>query len=249
VLWYKAWLETRSRFLASLCGITAIIVLLVHHLEDVMRPVGLSGARYFVALRRSTGDIFNSGQHLLIAVWMLAVILLGMGGLIRERAAGTSSLTLALPVSRRRLVWVQITVGVLESIGLGVIPWIAILITLGVGGFPLSFSQAAFYLALLISGGLIYFALAMLTSSLIEGEYTAPAVAFGIAILSAMVCGTVNAIRPYADLWRFMGGDNHFSEGVSLLRGPFPWLGAFAALSVAALLLLASVAVIQKREF
>ena len=213
-----------------------------------MQPVGLSEARYRLALQRNTGDILNASQHVLMAIWVLAVILLGMGGLIRERAVGASSFTLALPVSRR-LVSVQIAMGVLESIGLAVLPWVAILVTLGLGGLPLSFSQVAFYLALLISGGLTYFALAVLISSLIEGEYTAPAVAYGLVVLSGIVCGTVEELRPYADLWRFMGGDNHFSEGVSLLRGPFPWLGAFAALSVAALLLLASVAVIQKREF
>ena len=161
MLWYKAWLETRSRFLASLCGITAVVVLIVHHSQDVMQPVGLSGARYLLAPQRNTGDILNASQHVLMAIWVLAVILLGMGGLIRERAVGASSFTLALPVSRRRLVSVQIAIGVLESIGLAVLPWVAILVTLGLGGLPLSFSQVAFYLALLISGGLTYFALAV----------------------------------------------------------------------------------------
>jgi hypothetical protein len=46
-----------------------------------------------------------------------------------------------------------------------------------------------------------------------------------------------------------MGGDNHFSQSARLLRGPFPWAGALAGLSVATILLLASVLVIQSREF
>jgi len=249
VLWYKAWLETRSRFLASLSGITSVIVLFVHHAEYVSRPIGPSGANYLLALRRNAGEIYHFGQLYVIALWILSVILLGMGGLIRERAVGTSSFTLALPVSRRRLACVRIAVGMLEGICLAVVPWAAILVTTRLGGLPLSFSQAAFYLALLVSGGLTYFALSVLISSAIEGEYTAPAIAYGLTVFSGIACGSVDAIRPYADLWRFMSGANHFREGASSLAGPFPWAGALASLSVAAILLFASVWLIQNREF
>jgi ABC-2 type transport system permease protein len=249
VLWYKAWLETRSRFLASLCGMTAVVVLIVHHAEATTRPDGLSGAQYLARLRSNTGEIFNASQHIMIAIWILAVTLLGMGGLIRERAAGSSSFTLALPVSRGRLVSVSIAVGALEAVCLAVVPWTAVVITADLSGAPLLLSQAVFYVTLLLSGGLTYFGLSVLLASLIEGEYTAPAVAFGVTIVSGIVCGTVEAIRPYADLWRFMGGDHHFNSGTSVLEGPFPWAGALASLSVATILLLASVAVIRKAEF
>jgi ABC-2 type transport system permease protein len=249
VLWYKAWLETRARFLASLAGITAVVVLTVHHIEYVFRPVGLTGETYLTAVRRNAGEIFRTGQHTLVGIWLLAVILLGMGGLIRERAVGASSLTLALPISRRRLVSTQAAVSVLEAISLAVFPWIAILLTMKLGGLPVSFSQAAFYLGLLTSGGLTYLGLSVLVSSSIEGEYTAPAVAYGLTFFSLIVCASVESIRPYADLWRFMGGDNHFSESTSCLVGPFPWVGALAALFGAIILLMASVVVIERREF
>ena len=182
-------------------------------------------------------------------VWILCVILLGMGGLVRERAVGASSFTLALPVSRHRLVAVRIALGLFEAISLAAAPWLTILLIMESFKRPVLVSQAAFYFALLITGGLIYFAMAVLISSLIEGEYTAPAVAYGVSILAGIVGGNAAWLRPYADIWRFMGGDNHLNRNTFFLSGPFPWAGAVAGLSVATVLLLASVVVIQSREF
>jgi len=239
VLWYKAWLETRGRFLVSLCAISIIIAFFVHHAEHVITPEP----------KRETYFLLFFVHHYLAGLWILSVVLLGMGGLLRERAIGTSSLTLALPVSRTRVVGVQIALGILEAILLAVLPWSVILFTTDLAGRTFPASQAVFYILLLISGGLVYFALAVLISSLIEGEYTAPAVVYGLVVLSGIIFSSVDSLRPYADLWRFMGGDNYFNHVTYLLSGPFPWFGALTALVVAALMLLASVAVIQKREF
>lgn len=239
MLWYKAWLETRARFLVSVCAISIISAFFVHHAERVISPEP----------KRETYFLLFFVHHYLVGLWILSAVLLGMGGLIRERAIGTSSFTLTLPVSRARVAGVQIAVGIFQAILLAVLPWSVILFTTDLIGRAFPVSQAAFYVLLLISGGLVYFALAVLISSLIEGEYTAPAVAYGLVVLSGITFSSVDSLRPYADLWRFMGGDNHFNHATYLLSGPFPRFGALAALSVAALMLLASVAVIQRREF
>src|SRR5580692_9859553 len=64
------------------------------------------------------------GYHIAAAlIWLFSVILLGLGGLARERAIGSSSLTLTLPVSRTYLVGVRIAVGVLQAIALAIVPW------------------------------------------------------------------------------------------------------------------------------
>jgi ABC-2 type transport system permease protein len=239
VLWYKAWLETRSRFLASLCGITIFVSLFLNHVEHVLSPVPMRDTYYFLFVL----------HHYLMGLWMLAAVLMGMGGLIRERAVGASSLTLALPVSRARLVGVQIVFGAFEAILLALIPWGAMLVTTKFNGRPFPIDQAAFYSLLLVSGGLIYFALAVLISSLIEGEYTAPAVAYGLVVGTGITFSSSDLLRPYLDVWRFMGGDNHFNKSTSLVSGPFPWVGVLASLSAVTILLLASVVVIRHREF
>jgi len=179
-------------------------------------------------------------------VWILSVVLLGMGGLLREKAAGTSSLTLSLPVSRAHLLGVRIAVGILEAITLGIVPWVTIFLVSCAGGMPVLFRQVAFYALLLVAGGLVYFAMAVLVSSLVEGEYTAPAVAFGLVFLAAIL---FDAWLRRFNLWRLVTGDFYLDRKTYLLSGHFPWLSTLASLSVAGLMLLASIKVIQRREF
>jgi hypothetical protein len=58
------------------------------------------------------------GNSMLVVMWLLAVTLTMMGGLLREKAAGTSAFTLALPVSRARLATVRICTGLAQAFAL-----------------------------------------------------------------------------------------------------------------------------------
>jgi hypothetical protein len=142
-------------------------------------------------------------QQYVVIMWTLAVVLLAMGGLVREKALGTSSLTLTLPVSRARLMRVRVATGVFQSIALGVVPWLAVLIVASRARMPISVAQVGFYILLLVGGGLIYFAMAVLVSSLVSGEYTAPALAFGAVLLGAMLFD--NWLRRF-NVWRLVTG-------------------------------------------
>jgi ABC-2 type transport system permease protein len=236
VLWYKAWLETRSRFLTCLTILTVFCALFIHHAQGFLR------AEWKTDFYR----LLYIAQEYVVIVWILSVVLLGMGGLLREKAAGTSSLTLSLPVSRAHLLGARIAVGILEAIGLGVVPWVTIFLVSSAGGMPILIGQVAFYALLLVAGGLVYFAMAVLVSSLVEGEYTAPAVAFGLVFLAAILFDAW--LRPF-NLWRLVTGDFYLDRKTYLLSGHFPWLGTLASLSVAGLMLLMSVRVIERREF
>jgi len=236
VLWYKAWLETRSRFLTCLAVLTAFCVLFIHHAQGFLRP----------EWKTDFYRLLFIAQEYVVIVWILSVVLLGMGGLVREKATGMSSLTLSLPVSRAHLLGVRIAVGILEAISLGVVPWVTIFLVSYAGGMPVLLRQVAFYAFLLVAGGLVYFAMAVLVSSLVEGEYTAPAVAFGLVFLAAIL---FDAWLRRFNLWRLVTGDYYVDKKTFLLLGHFPWLGTLTSLSVAGLMLLASVKVIQEREF
>jgi len=177
VLWYKTWLETRSRFLTCLVTLTLFSAVFVHHAQGLVRSEWKSDFNRLLFVN----------QQFLVIMWVLAVVLLGMGGIVCEKALGTSSLTLALPVSRRRLLGVRVMMGVLEATVLGVVPWVAVFLVSFIAKKPISIFQVASYVLLLVGGGLVYFALAILVSSLVSGEYTAPAVAFGIVLLAAMM--------------------------------------------------------------
>jgi ABC-2 type transport system permease protein len=248
VLWYKAWLETRARFLVSLATLTLFAGLFVHHALYIVCsstfPCG-QGLTHPVK-QEDLHLVLLVTQTYIVIVWVLAVVLLGMGGIVREKALGTSSLTLSLPVSRARVLAVRIALGVVQSIVLAVVPWIIIFLVSRQAGVPVSITQAGIYVLLLVGGGLVYFAMAILISSLVSGEYTAPALAFGIVLLAAIVFDMW--LRSF-NVWRLITGDFSIDRTTYLLSTHVPWPGIIASLSAAILMLLAATIVLQKREF
>jgi ABC-2 type transport system permease protein len=239
VLWYKAWLETRARFLTLLATVTAVCGFFIYH--------ALGGLDPGWKLERDFDRLLLVDQQILVFLWIFGVVLLGMGGIVREKAIGTSSFTLALPVSRARLVGVRVGLGIIEAVALGVVPWTAVFIVSSLAGMPILITQVGLYLLLLVGGGLVYFAAAVLVSSLVSGEYTAPSVAFG-AILLPTILGD-----PYLPLClnnrRLVTGAFSVDTITFHLSGHLPWLGILASLSAAGLLLWASIMVVQRREF
>jgi ABC-type transport system involved in multi-copper enzyme maturation permease subunit len=238
MLWYKAWLETRSRFLISLIGMVALCSLFVLH-----------GDRD--ALHDTAPDYYNyvlfAGHSILVMMWVLAVTLTMMGGLLRERAAGSSSFTLALPVTRTRLMMVRICTGLAQAVTLAIAPWIAMFSIASIFGKTHSTSQAAYYVALLLGGGLVFFAMAVLISSLISGEYTAPVASFGAVVVIAVALSSA-ALRSYSP-WGFMTGAEYLNRQTNLLTFPIPWLQTAIYCLIAGLLLAVSVRLIRQQEF
>ena len=235
MLWYKAWLETRSRFLASLATLTLFSAIFVHHAQGLLRPEWKSDFNRLLFIH----------QQFLVIMWVLAVVLLGMGGLIPEKSVGTSSFTLALPVSRARLLGVRVGMGVLEAIVLAVVPWLAVFLVVSLARNRISITQVVSYILLLVGGGTVYFAMAVLISSLVAGEYAAPAVAYGIVLLTAMLFDAW--LRPF-NLWRLVTGDFSINRSTYLISGHLPWLGILASLCLAVALLLACTIVVKKRD-
>ena len=238
MLWYKAWLETRSRFLISLVGMVALCSIVVFHGDRIAIYDVATDYYYFV---------LSTGHSILVMMWVLAVTLTMMGGLIREKATGSSAFTLALPVSRTRLMIVRISIGLAQAVTLAIVPWIAMFSVGSIFGKTHSISQAAYYLVLLLGGGSLFFALAVLVSSLISGEYTAPVVSFGV-VIATVVALSSPGLRPYSP-WEFMAGEQYLNRQTYLLSFPIPWLHAAIYLFLAGLLLAVSVRVILQEEF
>jgi ABC-2 type transport system permease protein len=236
VLWYKAWIETRSRFLISLVTLTLFSAIFVQHAQGMLRPEWKSDFNRLLFVN----------QQFLVIMWVLSVVLLGMGGMVREKATGISSLTLSLPVSRRRLVGIRVGVGLLEAAILGLVPWIAVFFVSFFARKPISITQVASYVLLLLGGGIVYFALAVLVSSLASGEYSAPALTFGIVLLAAML---FDAWLRQFNVWRLVTGDLSINRSTFLLSDHLPWLGMLCSMSVASLMVVASIIVVQRRQF
>jgi ABC-2 type transport system permease protein len=249
MLWYKAWLETRVRFLICLLAVTASCVSAVSYDNHM-------------AGSHTTLDFYYSVVHgahgLISAFWIAAISFLTAGGPLREKAVGAASFTLALPFSRRRLVGVRLAAGWIEAVALMVIPSVAICVEDSMIGKPYPLSQAWFHMVLMVSGGLVFFASALLVASLIEGEFTAPLASFcvvaGLALeLREPKLPIGNTIWDQAaqthNPFYFMTGVAYFDRPTGLLLGPIPWVQAGIFVLFAALLMAASVKAIQMRDF
>ena len=75
MLWYRFWLETRARFLTSLATVTIFCGVFVYHAEGLLRPQWKSGFNRLLFIN----------QQFLVIMWILACVLLGMGGIVREQ--------------------------------------------------------------------------------------------------------------------------------------------------------------------
>ena len=238
MLWYKTWLETRARFLISLLGIVALCSLMVYNGNKYTWPYTTVDYYY---------GVLQSGHALLCIMWVLAVTLLLMGGLVRERAAGTAPFTLALPVSRGRLMAVRVSMGLLQAIALAMVPWCAMFLIGGLTGKAHSIPQAVFHLALLAGGGMVFFGTALLISSLVEGEYTAPVVSLGLVLATAVVLSD-GGLRAYSP-WEFIVGSQYLERSSKLLIGPIPWMRIGISILVGALFAALSLKLVQRRDF
>jgi ABC-2 type transport system permease protein len=238
MLWYKAWLETRTRFLLSLFGILGLCSLSVLHGERQAEPW---------TPRAYHNYILSDGYGMLAIMCVLSVTLLMMGGLLREQALGTASFTLSLPVSRRRHMLVRIGLGAAQALVIAVVPAVAMYVIASVCSAPFSVSQNLFRLILLLTGGAVFFAIAILITSLVPGEYTPPVVAFGVLLLTSATLGDAKT-RLFSPL-AFMIGSEYLDHNSNLLVGPIPWIGVAGWFFLAALLIWLAVCIIETREF
>ena len=236
MLWYKAWLETRARFVTSLSTLTLFCGLFVHHALGMMRP----------EWKADFNRLLYITQEFLAIMWTLSAVLLGMGGIVHEKTVGTSSFTLSLPVSRTRLQVIRVGVGLLEAVILGVVPWVVICAISWGAQMPIRITHVGLYPWLLVSGGLVYYAMAVLVSSLVEGEYSAPAIAIGLVFLSTIV---LDSWFRRLDVWRFATGDFYIDKKTFELAGHFPLLATLVCIGAATLMLVASTKAVQGRDF
>lgn len=241
-LWYKAWLETRSRFLISLAGITALCVYRVYEGTRDAPAWTLMGLNYYYLVLRN-------GQGLLQLMWLVAITLLMMGGLLQEKANGSAPFTLAMPVSRTRLMNVRISAGLIEAVLLIVVPWAAMYAMFCfIGPAPAVIQhlprQVLFYVAVMAGGGAVFVGTSLLISSLVEGAYTAPTISAGIVLLCANAPRSLSFMNPVA----FMGGQEYLGPG-NLASGPMPWGHVVAYVAVGTMMIVASVKAVERRDF
>ena len=126
MLWYKAWLETRWRFLIGLVlllfsagGVVIGYPRVVELLPMVPQPDtssvlgrAIKEAAELAATYR--GYVWSQWfRQNLSNTWTVFAVLLGTGGLLAQTSGGAALFTLSLPVTRRRLAGIRAATGLI----------------------------------------------------------------------------------------------------------------------------------------
>ncbi len=244
MLWYRAWRETQTRFCLSAAVIAALSVcFVVFHAE----AAGISDKplTYVEYIWRITYKGY------LRELFVLLALLLGVGGLLRERDHGTSGFTLALPVSRLHLVSTRAAVGIVEIAVLSFLPGLTVCAASRAVGEYYPWSQGLQFGLLWAIGGAFIFMIGFLASSIFAGEYTAPAIAF-LALLLYSVMVDVPPIERYVpDVHDMMSGTGmpYFQTHQCLLVGPLPWQMLIVFLITSVGLLVVAGSITQQQDF
>jgi ABC-type transport system involved in multi-copper enzyme maturation permease subunit len=266
MLWYKAWRESRIRFAA---GALLLAFLSWQFLANGWQHVA---ARQSVSYFDSSETIpysklvwhgVWSGRR---AVFVMAVLLLGLGGLQRERGAGTAAYTLALPATRRQIVAARVGVGVLQLIALALVPALLVYVLSPIyaqQSYPAM--QALQFALLYMAGGLLCFAVAFLCSTALDNEHTVVAACvvapFGYTLLVdqfwrlASVAAAVPlpvAIRRFrsANLFDVMVANDmpHLDPGTFFITR-VPWLTVLVLAAMSAVVFWYSTRIVDRADF
>ncbi len=218
MLWYKAWRESRARFLLSAVTMATLCIgFVLFHREGAGisdRPLTYVEYIWRIVYKGYLRELF-----------VLLALLLGIGGLLRERDHGTAGFTLALPVSRLHLVLARAGIGLLEVVVLSLLPALIIPALSPLVGQFYPWSQALQFTLLWTAGGAFIFAIGFVASSIFAGEYTAPVAAFLSLLLYSVIVDLPFLDHYQLDIHDIMSGAGmpYFESNTSALSGPLPW--------------------------
>ena len=241
----KAWLESKARFTAS------AIVLTILGISTVLRaPATIAGWERIHRGEQMSYPLYiwlSLPHGFLQFLWVIAAVVLGLGGLLREDALGSSGFSLSLPVSRRRHVLTRATVGAVEAIALGFIPGLIVVLLspLIQRSYPLS--QALMFGTMFVLAGLIFYALGFFLSHIVRGEYAPPAVA--LAAIAAFYVFTKLPQFEFLNVFDAMDGKKVLVGRTFYLGSEFPVAAITASLIVATVLILLSIVRVSGRDF
>ncbi len=209
MLLYKAWLESRTRFLLgllALAGLSAILVFFNHDVRTVVTDHDVSYGEYIWKA------IFK-GQ--LRDIYVILTLLLGLGGLDRERSHGTAGHTLTLPVSRWRLIAARGIAGVIETTILSFLPASLVPALSPLVRESYSWQLALQFGTLWAVGGILIFAIGFLASVLFAGEYSAAIAAIVTLFVYSITTDLPGMERYLVDIHDVMNGSG--PHGVTTL--------------------------------
>ena len=253
MLWYKHWLETRWRFFIGLALLTALSAMVVFTepltsaaIDNYQDPGGMVGEilREQIELSKTYDGYvwvqwFNKN---LLFGWILFAILIGVGGVVTESSRGGALFTLSLPVTRRRMLAVRAATGAGELAVLALVPSLLIpLLSLFIGE-TYSAGEVFVYVLLMVAGGIVFFALSILLSTIFSDKVKPIVVGLVAVFVLETVSLLVKKFAPYS-VTSVMSGATYFRTG------ELPLAGLAASLAVAAVMFYLSLKIVERRDF
>ena len=250
MLFYKAWRESKARFLFSAAALVALCLIIVLFQSQIRE-----GRDFMPWSQRSSysqliyGFIYGSGHGMFLVI---IVPFLGLGGLLREKVRGTSNFTLSLPTTRRHILATHVAVGLLEVALLALIPALLVptLSPLVRQNYPIS--QALHFSVLWFVCGAVVFAASFFFSAMLRGEYSAM-VACVIALgVEDFLTGP--SLTNYLYRWKISWIANEFGtmhwdpKHQQLLSGPLPWISLLTFVLVTLMLFAATFRISQRQD-
>ena len=254
MLWHKAWLETRGRFLTALVILTVLAGAKVYEYSATQRlmPIAESmlsrdaspiatALREAVAVQREfRGFIWYNGfRDNLTQLGVLFAVLLGCGGLMAEARKGSALFTLSLPVTRGRLLGARVGTGLAQCLVIAMVPPLAIPLLAPAIGQSFSLVDALAHGLCLFFGAALFFSLAAFLSTLF-GDFWRP-----LLIAFAVACGAaiLQFVVPGMGVFRVMNGESYFRDGT------LPWMGFVTTAVLASALLYSAAETFERRDF
>ena len=259
MLWHKAWLETRWRFLIGFAVLMCSAIAVVFTYPEVASRLGSLdaatadvGGRLGAEIREGLAATREYHGYVwwqwfrqnLRDMWTLFAVLLGAGGLLSQTSGGGALYTLSLPVSRSRLLQVRAVTGLLELAVLALVPSLAISLVSPAIGQHYSVVDGLIHAVCMVLGGAIFFSLAFMLSTVFADVWRpaliAIAVFYGISFVELMSSPNPSSrVGPIS----VMTADSYFRSGV------VPWFGLALSLLASCAMLYAAVRNIERRDF
>jgi len=246
MLWYKSFLETRRWFILAVAVLAAQVVALyvAYPMDPVASyPNGALGVLPDEMAVLRTGDFrgyvwvrwFSTTMLLFWPVYVIA-----LAGTDLENAGGREYL-LSLPVSRRRIALTRIAVAWVQIAVFTVLPSLLLSLMAPLRGQRYPVSDVLVHSGILLAGGCSLFGLTMLLRTML-GDVAAFSAAGALVALGVLFTFIAKDLTPYS-LFRVMNGADYF------FRHQVPWTGMAVSVGVGAALAMASIHIVERRDF
>jgi hypothetical protein len=254
MLWHKAWLETRWRFLAGL-GVLALLAMgtvagYPQITRDLLPIVTLPEGDTMVARaireaielsRTFRGYVWlNAFSQNFVQMGTLFAVLLGIGGLRTETVGALY--TLALPFSRRELMATRAATGLLELLALLMVPSLLLVAFAPAIGERYPLVDALVHGGCLFAGTAVFFGLACWLATKFPDVWRPGLIACGLAVCLG-AAETVFDSTLWFGLFHTARADSYF------LEARLPWLGLVVAMSATGLFLHRAIVSVERQDF